>query len=66
MNIASSAAVQSITFAARSDIADDVNLLVLKKTLDMQASLATTMLQEMQKPPLASEGAVGTQVNTAA
>ena len=64
MNISSTPAVQAASSAAQSDTADKVNILVLKKALDMQASSAMTMLQALPQPPLAKEGALGTKVNT--
>jgi hypothetical protein len=64
MNISSTSSVQAATSAASSDTADSVNILVLKKALDMQATAATTLLQALPQPPLATEGSVGTKVNT--
>lgn len=64
MNISSTASVQAATSAASSDTADSVNILVLKKALDMQATTATTLLQALPQPPLATEGPVGTKINT--
>ena len=63
MNISSTSAVQAATSAAQSDTADSVNILVLKKALNMQATTATTLLQTLPQPPLATEGTVGTKVN---
>lgn len=64
MNISSKSAVQAATFAAQSDTADSVNILVLKKALDLQATSATALLQALPQPALATEGSVGTKVNT--
>ena len=65
MNIANSPAVQSASAAAQGSTADAVNILVLKKALDMQASAAATLLQALpQAPALASSGSVGTRINT--
>ena len=65
MNIASTPAVQAATAAATSQTADAVNMLVLKKALDVQASGALTLLQALPTPPaLATQGSVGTRVNT--
>lgn len=64
MNISGSTSVQAATSAAQSDAADSVNILVLKKALDIQATTATTLLQALVQPPLATEGSVGTKVNT--
>lgn len=63
MNISSTSAVQAATFAAQSDTADNVNILVLKKALDLQATSATALLQALPQPALATEGSVGTKVN---
>jgi hypothetical protein len=56
--------VQSASAAASSSTADAVNILVLKKALDIQAQGAMTLLQALPQPPLASQGPVGTKVNT--
>lgn len=64
MGISSTTAVQSATSAAQSDNADSVNILVLKKALDLQATAAMTLLQALPTPALATQGSVGTRVNT--
>ena len=65
MNISSTPAVQSATNAAAASVSDAVNVLVLKKALDIQAVAAATLLQSLpQLPALASTGNVGTRVNT--
>ncbi|WP_114973092.1 putative motility protein [Rhodoferax ferrireducens] len=64
MNISSTTSVQAAVSAASSDTADSVNILVLKKALDMQATSATALLQALPQPALATEGMVGTQINT--
>lgn len=64
MNISSTSSVQTATSAAQTDTADSVNILVLKKALDLQATSATALLQALPQPPLATEGSVGTKVNT--
>jgi hypothetical protein len=64
MNISNTTSVQAATSAASSDTAYSVNILVLKKALDMQATTATALLQALPQPPLATEGSVGTKVNT--
>jgi len=64
MNIASSSSVQSASAAAQSANSDAVNILVLKKALDLQAVNAATLLQALPPaPPLATSGSVGTRVN---
>jgi hypothetical protein len=64
VNISSTSSVQAATSVAQSDTADSVNILVLKKALDMQATSATALLQALPQPALATEGMVGTQINT--
>ena len=64
MNIASTSSVQSATSAAQAKNADAISILVLKKALDVQAVSALTMLQALPQPALASQGTVGTRVNT--
>jgi hypothetical protein len=64
MNIASTTAVQAATSAAQGDTADSVNILVLKKALDQQATSALQLLQALPTPALATQGLVGTRVNT--
>ena len=64
MNISNTPAVQTATAAAQSSTSDAVNMLVLKKALNMQAANAATLLQAIPQPPLATQGAVGTKVNT--
>ncbi len=64
MNIANTPAVQSATAAAQGQTADAVNILVLKKALDTQAAAAVTLLQALPQPQLATQGSVGTQLNT--
>jgi hypothetical protein len=39
-------------------------MLVLEKALNIQAASAMTLLQAIPQPPLATQGSVGTQVNT--
>lgn len=64
MNISNTPAVQAATAAAQSSTSDAVNMLVLKKAMDLQASAAMTLLQALPQPPLATQGSVGTRVNT--
>ena len=64
MNISNTPSVQSATTAAQAPSADAVNMLVLKKALDTQAAAAITLLQAIPQPPLASQGTVGTKLNT--
>lgn len=64
MNISNTPAVQAATSAAQGATSDAVNMLVLKKALNMQSASAMTLLQAIPQPPLATQGSVGTQVNT--
>ncbi len=65
MNIASTTAVQSATANVQASTADEVNVRILKKALDAQALEAATLVQSLPEPPaLATDGSVGTQVNT--
>lgn len=64
MNISNSTAVQAASAAAQASNSDAVNMLVLKKALNAQASSAQQLLQALPQPPLATQGSVGTRVNT--
>ncbi len=64
MNISNSPAVQSAVVAAQPDTADAVNILVLKEAMHLQASSAAMLLQALPQPALASQGPLGTKVNT--
>ncbi len=66
MNIASTPAVQSATAAAsQGPTADAVQIAVLKKALDAQAVAAATLIQSLPAAPaLATEGSLGTRLNT--
>jgi hypothetical protein len=65
MNIANTPAVQSASAAAQGDTADAVNMLVLKKALNQQASAAAALIEALPTlPPLATSGSVGTRLNT--
>lgn len=64
MNIANTPAVQAASAASQAPSADALNVLVLKKALDIQAASAMSLLQALPQPALASQGTLGTQVNT--
>ncbi len=67
MNISNSPAIQAATSAASGPSADGVNILVLKKALNAQASAAAALIQALPQPPaLASSGNLGTRLNTTA
>lgn len=60
--------INTATALASRETSDAVNISVLKKALDIQASSAATMLQALPQmptqPALATSGTLGTQVNT--
>ena len=60
--------VNTATALASAKTSDALNMVVLKKALDLQAVSAATMLDAMQQsmpqPALAASGTLGTQVNT--
>ena len=60
--------VATATNLASAQTSDALNMAVLKKALDVQASSAATMIDAMQQsmpqPALATSGTLGTQVNT--
>ena len=65
MNIASTPAVQTATAAAQTPTSDSLHIAVLKKALDAQAVAALGLIQALPQPPaLATDGSLGTQVNT--
>ena len=65
MNISSTSAAPT---ASPSETAETVNLLVLKKALNAQASATLGLIQALPQPPstpaLATQGSVGTKLNT--
>lgn len=60
--------VSTATAMASAKTSDAVNIAMLKKALDVQEAAADTMLEAMvqsvPQPQLATEGTLGTQVNT--
>ncbi len=60
--------VNTATNLASAKTSDALNMVVLKKALDMQAVSAATMIDAMQQsmpqPQLATNGTLGTNVNT--
>ena len=56
--------VSTSTALASRQTSDAINITVLKKALDVQASAAATPLQALPQPALATSGTLGTQVNT--
>lgn len=60
MDIANSTSVSAVSSQAQGETADAVNLLVLRKALDIQAEGAMALLNALPPPPaLATEGALG-------
>lgn len=64
MNVSSTPAVQAATAAASSSTSDALNIAVLRKALDAQASTAAALIQALPQPQLATSGSLGTQLNT--
>ena len=56
--------VSTSTALASRQTSYAINITVLKKALDVQASAAATLLQALPQPALATSGTLGTQVNT--
>ena len=58
--------VSTSTALASRQTSDAINITVLKKALDVQASAAATLLQALPQPQpaLAASGTLGPQVNT--
>ncbi len=64
MDIANSPSVSVASGPAQGETADAVNLLVLRKALDIQASGAMQLLNALpQQPALATEGTLGRNLN---
>jgi hypothetical protein len=64
MNISSTSSVMAATSATENDNADRINILMLKKALNMQATTARILLQTLPQPVLATAGTIGTKVDT--
>lgn len=63
MDISPAALVNASMQMQQSQVTQSVQLLVLKKSLDMQANSTLALLQPMA---LAASGNLGTQINTTA
>lgn len=64
MDIANSTSVSVVSGQAQGETADAVNLLVLRKALDVQAEGAMALLNALPQPPaLATEGSLGRNLN---
>ena len=67
MNISPAAAINASVQTQRSALAQQVQVAVLKKAMDVQASGALSLLQSVAGPlPLANSGSLGTKVNVMA
>jgi hypothetical protein len=65
MDITSNSGVSAATTAAQAPAADAVNISVLRKALDAQATMAAALIEAIpQQPQLATEGSLGRNVNT--
>lgn len=64
MDIASATSAHVASSQTQGETADAVDLLVLRKALDLQEAGAQALINALpQQPPLATEGAVGRHVN---
>jgi hypothetical protein len=64
MDIANTPSVSAAASQAQGETADAVNLLVLRKALDIQAAGALALLSALpQQPALATEGSLGRNLN---
>ena len=65
MNIANSTSVDVASRYAHADTADAVNMMVLRKAMDVQEAGAAALLNSLpQSQALATEGSVGRNLNT--
>ena len=65
MDVSPAAMVGAVVAAQQASTAQEVQLAVMKKAMDMQESASAALLNAVAgNLPLASGGAVGTQVNT--
>jgi hypothetical protein len=63
MNPNTIAAVGNASAAALDTVSGQASLLMLRKTLDLQASSAAQLIQALPQPALATSGSLGTRVN---
>lgn len=65
MDIANSTSVSIASRAAQGDTATAVNLLMLRKAMDIQENGAAALLDALpQQPAPATEGSLGRHINT--
>lgn len=64
MSTVSPTVVGNASAANLGTVQGTASLLMLKKSLDAQASTAAQLVQSLPQPALATSGSLGTQVNT--
>ena len=67
MDVSPAAMVQAVVANQQADVAQKVQLAMLRKSMDMQGSAALSLLQGVTGTlPLAESGSVGTNLNVLA
>ncbi len=67
MDVSPAAMVQAVVANQQADVAQKVQLAMLRKSMDMEGSAALALLQGVTGAlPLADSGSLGTQVNVLA
>ena len=65
MSLRNDMSVSAAVSATQSSTAGDLQMMVLNKALNSQAASAVTLINAVPKPPtLATEGSLGTRLNT--
>lgn len=65
MSLSNDMSVSAAVSATQSSTAGDLQMMVLNKALNSQAASAVTLINAVPKPPtLATEGSLGTRLNT--
>lgn len=64
MDGVTSSAVSGASASTPGSVQGAASVLVLKKALDMQSASATTLIESLPQPVLATSGTLGTKVNT--
>ncbi|WP_374592757.1 putative motility protein [Aquabacterium sp.] len=65
MSLTNDMSVSAAVAATQSSTAGDLQMMVLNKALNSQAAAAVTLIDAVPKPPtLATEGTLGTRLNT--
>jgi hypothetical protein len=60
----SSAVVSNVSNASPGTAQGVASVLILRRSMDLQASAAVQLLQALPQPSLATSGTLGTQLNT--